>query len=218
MQQLSRPEAGDPRLVGATVVVASSRTARRRRLAAALRRDGLQVVALKSNAERALAAVQRRRPRLCVLDADLDGNLMIATRELCREHREMVLAVVVDAGTERRGLRALRAGADLVIRDGGRRLVDQLTAFVSQRAALEPAGAPLLAVAPEPEDTPQPEGSADAEASANAAEPAKAAKPGESPTAPPPLMFAAPAPRRRPVVRGIVVPRRRVRRLDAPPG
>lgn len=205
-QQLSRPEAGDPRLVGATVVVASSRTVRRRRLAAALRRDGLQVVALKSNAERALAAVQRRHPRLCVLDADLHGNLMIATRELCREHREMVLAVVVDAGTERRGLRALRAGADLVIRDGGRRLVEQLTAFVSQRAALEPVGAPLLAVAPDPEDAPRP---------------GRSAEPGapHEPTAPPPLMFAAPAPaaRRRQVVLGIVAPRRRVRRLDAPP-
>ncbi len=108
-----------PPTARATVVIASSRLAQRRRLAAALRRRELAVVAQKSSAARALGAVLRRRPRLCLLDADLDGNLITTVRGIAGEHPQLVIVILVDKDSERRGARALRAGADAVIRDRG---------------------------------------------------------------------------------------------------
>jgi DNA-binding NarL/FixJ family response regulator len=78
----------------------------------ALERAGVSVVEETADAEAVVAAVRRRRPDVCLLDAELPGDAIAATRALAAAAPETRVVVLFEPSAEaEQALAALRAGA-----------------------------------------------------------------------------------------------------------
>jgi DNA-binding NarL/FixJ family response regulator len=80
-------------------------------LRALLTRKGFEVVAEADDATGAAAEAGRRRPALCLLDADLPGGGVLAARRVTDRSPRTVVVVVAPSLDQERLLAALRAGA-----------------------------------------------------------------------------------------------------------
>jgi DNA-binding NarL/FixJ family response regulator len=78
----------------------------------ALERDGFRVVAEARDADEAVAAVLRHRPDVCLLEVDLPGDGIVASREIWSQLPTARIAMLADSTAEDRVVRAINAGAD----------------------------------------------------------------------------------------------------------
>lgn len=78
----------------------------------ALESDGFRVVAEARDADEAVAAVLRHRPHVCLLEVDLPGDGIVASREICAQLPAARIAMLADSTAEDRVVRAINAGAD----------------------------------------------------------------------------------------------------------
>ena len=99
----------------ATVVLSAADESVRRTLHAALGRTAHSVVAEKNTAERALGAVLVHRPTLCLIDADLPGEVDVTIRSMLETRPGTRIGILAQSVEQPGLLRALRAGADGVL-------------------------------------------------------------------------------------------------------
>ena len=78
----------------------------------ALESDGFHVVAEARDADEAVAAVLRHRPDVCLLEVDLPGDGIAASREICAQLPTARIAMLADSTAEDRVVKAINAGAD----------------------------------------------------------------------------------------------------------
>jgi DNA-binding NarL/FixJ family response regulator len=93
------------------VLVADARPAVRLGLAVALERDGFEVVALGGTSEEASSAAAATRPHACLIDAQLRGGGLEATRRIKSRLPETEIVIITEALSHVELLEALRAGA-----------------------------------------------------------------------------------------------------------
>jgi DNA-binding NarL/FixJ family response regulator len=81
----------------------------------ALQGAGFTVVAEAPDAEGAVKAALRHRPEICLLETDLPGTAVAAIREIVSELPDTRIGMLAESTTDKRALRAIKAGADGVL-------------------------------------------------------------------------------------------------------
>jgi len=120
-----------------TVVVADGDAATLSRVRRTLEGDGFNVVAEAHDAAEALDAALRHRPRLCLVEADLPGDGLLASSQIYANLPRTRIAVLTAAVVEEEALLAIRAGADGYMLKGNES--GRLGAALRAVAAGEPA-------------------------------------------------------------------------------
>ena len=98
-----------------TVVLSAADESVRRIMRAALARTEHSVVSEKSTAERALGAVLVHRPTLCLIEADLPGEVDVTISSMLEMRPETHIGILAHSIDQPGLFRALRAGADGVL-------------------------------------------------------------------------------------------------------
>jgi two-component system, NarL family, response regulator DesR len=109
------PSTGSEDAAAATVVLSAADESVRRTLYAALGRTAHSVVAERNTAQRALGAVLVHRPTLCLIDADLPGEVDVTIRSMLETRPGTRIGILAHSVEQPGLLRALRAGADGVL-------------------------------------------------------------------------------------------------------
>jgi DNA-binding NarL/FixJ family response regulator len=127
-----------PRDRDLTVVLAQSDEMTLSTVRYALERDGFDVVAEAHDAAEAVAAALEHRPDVCLLELDLPGDGLLASRQIYSRAQETRIAVLASSVGEEEAFRAIRAGADgyLLSAGGHDRLGAALRAVARGESAL----------------------------------------------------------------------------------
>jgi DNA-binding NarL/FixJ family response regulator len=125
-----------------TAVLADPQPAFRAGLAAALRRTGIEVVAEVATAAEAVAVAQRISPGVCVLDGNLAGGSIWATKRITAHTPETLVVVLGSTEDGESLVAAVRAGASGYLPRGTsvRGLARALDAVLGGSAAIPRAG------------------------------------------------------------------------------
>lgn len=94
-----------------TAVLASTQPMLRAGLAAALRSAGIEVVSEVDSAPDAVAAAERLRPGVCLLDAALPGSTLAAIKRITSATPDTPVIVLGTPGDDEMLIAAVRAGA-----------------------------------------------------------------------------------------------------------
>jgi DNA-binding NarL/FixJ family response regulator len=92
-------------------VIATDHTASRLGMRLTLEADGFVVVAEAATAEETVAAAVAQRPHACLLDSDLPGGSLVATKAITEHVRDTVVVLLAASDDVDDMLAALRAGA-----------------------------------------------------------------------------------------------------------
>jgi DNA-binding NarL/FixJ family response regulator len=129
-----------------TALIADAQPMFRAGLAAALRRAGIEVVAEASTTLAAVAAATRLRPGICVLDGNLPGGTLAATKRISAHSPDMLVVVLGPADDDELLVASVRAGASgyLPRSTSVRGLARALDAVFDGSAAITRAGVTAL--------------------------------------------------------------------------
>jgi CheY-like chemotaxis protein len=121
-----------------TILLAHKDTRRLSAMRGQLQREGFLIVAEAGDADEAIDAAMRRRPNLCLIEAELPGDGIAVTRHIHGGLTATKVAVLARDASEESALSAIRAGADGYLLDGAEmsRLGPALRAVASGEPAL----------------------------------------------------------------------------------
>jgi DNA-binding NarL/FixJ family response regulator len=88
------PSASEPRAEAVTIVVATDDAGMRANLEAGLELGGFALLADKDDATRAVGAVLVHRPRVCLLDVDLPGDVLGCVSSISSERPDTRIAIL----------------------------------------------------------------------------------------------------------------------------
>lgn len=122
------------------MLIADRLEAARRGIRVALQAAGHEVCAECDDAASALAATERTRPNVCLIDLDLPGGGISAVRAIASRRKPPRIIVVAPRVRDHDLFAALRAGAKgFVLKDvDSRRLPGEVEAVLADGAALSP--------------------------------------------------------------------------------